>query len=108
MIATLASKVEVLKYLESFVSESITKFLKTVEDSWQPAYFLPDASMESFFDEVKNLQERAKELSYDLLAVLIGDTITEEALPTYESWLFAISDINTADDSPWTKWNRAW
>ncbi|MDQ3289863.1 MAG: acyl-ACP desaturase [Bacteroidota bacterium] len=108
MIATLASKVEVLKYLESFVSESITKFLKTVEDSWQPADFLPDASMESFFEEVKSLQERAKELSYDLLAVLIGDTITEEALPTYESWLFAISDINTADDSPWTKWNRAW
>ncbi|QMU27940.1 acyl-ACP desaturase [Adhaeribacter radiodurans] len=108
MIATLASKVEVLKYLESFVSESITKFLKTVEESWQPADFLPDASMESFFEEVKNLQERAKELSYDLLAVLIGDTITEEALPTYESWLFAISDINAADDSPWTKWNRAW
>lgn len=108
MIASIASKVEVLKYLESFVSESITNFLKTVEDSWQPADFLPDSSMESFFEEVRNLQERARELSYDLLAVLIGDTITEEALPTYESWLFAISDINTAEDSPWTKWNRAW
>ncbi|QNF34905.1 acyl-ACP desaturase [Adhaeribacter swui] len=108
MIASLASKVEVLKYLESFVAESIETLLKKVEDSWQPADFLPDASMESFFEEVKNLQERAKELSYDLLAVLIGDTITEEALPTYESWLFAISDINTAEDSPWTKWNRSW
>lgn len=108
MIASIASRVEVLKYLESFVSESITSFLKTVEDSWQPADFLPDASLESFFEEVKNLQERAKELSYDLLAVLIGDTITEEALPTYESWLFSIKDMNTAEDSPWTKWNRAW
>lgn len=108
MIATIASKVEVLKYLESFVAESITNFLKKVEDSWQPADFLPDASLESFFDEVRHLQERAKELSYDLLAVLIGDTITEEALPSYESWLFAISDINTAEDSPWTRWNRAW
>ena len=108
MIASIASKVEVLKYLESFVAESITNFIKTVEDSWQPADFLPDASLESFFDEVRSLQERAKELSYDLLAVLIGDTITEEALPSYESWLFAISDMNTAEDSPWTRWNRAW
>lgn len=108
MIASITSKVEVLKYLESFVAENINNFLKTVENSWQPADFLPDASMDSFFEEVKNLQERAKELSYDLLAVLIGDTITEEALPTYESWLFAISDMNTDEDSPWTKWNRGW
>ena len=33
-------------------------------------------------------------MSYDLWAVLIGDTITEEALPTYESWLMDVEGID--------------
>ncbi|MEJ7666590.1 MAG: acyl-ACP desaturase [Hymenobacter sp.] len=47
-----------------------------MEDSWQPADFLPDSRRDTFFDEVKELREKAGSLSYDLLAVLIGDTIT--------------------------------
>src|SRR4028119_2266510 len=106
MIAAISSRVEVLKYLESFVAENLSNFLKSVEDSWQPADLLPDSRMENFFDELKLLRERAKTLSYDLFAVLIGDTITEEALPTYESWLFNIKDLPTNEDSARTKWNR--
>jgi len=108
MIAAISSRVEVLKYLETFVGENLSNFLKSVEDSWQPTDFLPDARLDNFFDEIKLLQERAKNLSYDLFAVLIGDTITEEALPTYESWLFAITDMPNNPESPWTKWNRGW
>jgi len=108
MIAAISSRVEVLKYLETFVGENLSSFLKSVEESWQPADLLPDARLDTFFDELKQLRERAKNLSYDLFAVLIGDTITEEALPTYESWLFNITDLPTNPDSPWTKWNRGW
>lgn len=108
MIAAITSRVEVLKYLESFVAENLTNFLKSVEDSWQPADLLPDSRLDTFFDEIKLLRERAKSLSYDLFAVLIGDTITEEALPTYESWLFSIADMPNNPDSAWTKWNRGW
>jgi len=108
MIAAISSRVEVLKYLETFVGENLNSFLKSVEESWQPADLLPDARLDNFFDEIKQLRERAKSLSYDLFAVLIGDTITEEALPTYESWLFAITDMPNNPDSPWTKWNRGW
>ena len=77
MIAAISTRVEVLKYLESFVAENLSSFLKTVEESWQPADLLPDARHDNFFSEIKLLQERAKSLSYDLFAVLIGDTITE-------------------------------
>ncbi|MDO6389714.1 acyl-ACP desaturase [Pontibacter sp. BT731] len=108
MITAIASRVEVMKWMEDFVHEKMTEFLKSVEDSWQPADLLPDARMENFFEEVKNLQERARDLSYDLLAVLVGDTITEEALPTYESWLMSIKDLPTNEESPWMRWNRAW
>ena len=108
MITAIASRVEVMKWMEDFVHEKMTEFLKSVEDSWQPADLLPDARMENFFEEVKNLQERARDLSYDLLAVLVGDTITEEALPTYESWLMSIKDMPSSEESPWMRWNRAW
>jgi acyl-[acyl-carrier-protein] desaturase len=54
------------------------------------------------------LQESAKELPYDLVAVLIGDTITEEALPTYESWLTMVEDVEKNEQGGWMKWVRAW
>lgn len=102
------SRKEVMTYLEPFMLGEMSEYLKPVEDMWQPADFLPDSSKETFFDEVKDLQRNTKELSYDLLAVLIGDTITEEALPTYESWLTMVDDISRSEQGGWMKWVRAW
>jgi acyl-[acyl-carrier-protein] desaturase len=102
------SRLEVMQYLEPFIEEQIPKFLKTVEQSWQPADLLPDARDENFIDQIKELQERAMELPYDFWAVLIGDTITEEALPTYEAWLVSIEGISEQTNSPWMRWVRAW
>ncbi|MFT2011120.1 acyl-ACP desaturase [Pontibacter sp. 13R65] len=108
MITTISSRVEVMKWMEDFVAEKYNELIKSVEDSWQPADLLPDSRFETFFEEVKNLRERARDLSYDLLAVLVGDTITEEALPTYESWLMKIDGLSQEPDSPWMRWNRSW
>ncbi len=108
MITAFATRTEVIKWMEGFVSEKISEFMKTVEESWQPADLLPDSRFDNFFEEIKTLRERARELSYDVLAVLVGDTITEEALPSYESWLMTIKGMPQNDDSPWIKWNRAW
>ena len=43
---------------------------------------------------IKYLMEReqAKELGSDFWVVLVGDTVTEEALPTYEAWLMEHKD----------------
>ncbi|MCC9135638.1 acyl-ACP desaturase [Pontibacter silvestris] len=106
--APFASRIEVLRWMEDFVGENLSEFLKTVEESWQPADLLPDSRLDNFLDEVKALRERARDLSYDLLAVLVGDTITEEALPSYESWLMTIEGMPQEADSPWIKWNRGW
>ena len=40
--------------------------------------------------------------------MLVGDTITEEALPTYESWLLDLDGINQDPDNGWAKWIRTW
>jgi acyl-[acyl-carrier-protein] desaturase len=53
--------------------------------------FLPNSQNDTF-DEVKELREIAKELPYDFWVTLVGDTITEEALPTYESWLMDVEN----------------
>ncbi|RKO69270.1 acyl-ACP desaturase [Sphingobacterium puteale] len=102
------SRKEVMAYLEPFMLNEMSEYLKPVEEMWQPADFLPDASRDTFFEEIRDLQESAKELSYDLVAVLIGDTITEEALPTYESWLTMVEDVDKNEQGGWMKWVRAW
>lgn len=103
-----ATRVDVLRTLESYVAENLSRFLRTVEESWQPADLLPDSRQESFFEEVRELRERARELSYDLLAVLIGDTITEEALPNYETWFMELKGISKAAPGAWMRWVRGW
>ena len=102
------SRKEVMAYLEPYMLGEMSEYLKPVEEMWQPTDFLPDASKESFFADVKDLQENAKAIPYDLLAVLIGDTITEEALPTYESWLMMVEDVSRNEQGGWMKWVRAW
>jgi len=102
------SKVEVMNHLDKEIVDAIPAYLKPIDDIWQPADLLPQADNEAFFDHVKELKAKAGNLSYDLLAVLIGDTITEEALPTYESWLSVIHPKNEEHDSGWNQWVRAW
>lgn len=102
------SRNEVMLFLEKEVEQSGMAYLSSADENWQPADLLPDASTEQFFSEVKTLQEQAENLSYDLLAVLVGDTITEEALPTYETWLGALDGVKQNPFGGWMKWIRKW
>jgi acyl-[acyl-carrier-protein] desaturase len=50
-------------------------------------------------------------LSDDYLVCLVGDTITEEALPTYQTMLNTLDgtrDETGASPTPWGIWTRAW
>lgn len=102
------SRKEVLVHVEKHMLEMMSTYLKPIDTNWQPSDFLPDSTTENFFQDIKLLRESAKGLSYDLVAVLIGDTITEEALPTYESWLMMMDDISRDEQGGWVKWNRNW
>src|SRR6202012_1424324 len=99
---------EVMMHIEQYMLQKITEYLKPVDTIWQPSDFLPDSSRETFFSEIKELQECAQGLSYDLVAVLIGDTITEEALPTYESWLTMVEGVSDDEEGGWGQWTRHW
>jgi acyl-[acyl-carrier-protein] desaturase len=99
---------EVMRTLEKNIDSFVDKFLIPAEKIWQPTDFLPNSQKDTFIDEIKEIQELSKDLSDDFWVVLVGDTITEEALPTYESWLLDLDGITQHPDNGWAKWIRAW
>ena len=99
---------EVMKTLEKNIDSFIDSFLIPAEKIWQPTDFLPNSQKDNFIEEIKEIQEISKELDDDFWVVLVGDTITEEALPTYESWLLDLDGVTQHPDNGWAKWIRNW
>ncbi len=101
-------RLEVMQFLENKVEGFMDQYLIPVDKIWQPSDFLPNSESETFFEEVKELRELAKDLPYDFWVAMVGDTITEEALPTYESWLMDVEGVDNVERNPWAKWVRQW
>lgn len=101
-------RLEVMQFLENKVEGFMDQYLIPVEKIWQPSDFLPNSESDTFFEEVKELRELAKDLPYDFWVAMVGDTITEEALPTYESWLMDVEGVDNVERNPWSKWVRQW
>ncbi|KAL2467845.1 Acyl-[acyl-carrier-protein] desaturase 6 [Forsythia ovata] len=109
----LPEKLEVFKSLESWTSQCILPLLKPIDQCWQPNYFLPDPSQpfDDFTDSIKALRERTAGIPGEYFVVLVGDMITEEALPTYQTMintLDGVRDETGASPNPWASWTRAW
>ena len=101
-------RLEVMKHLEKDVNTLIQKYLIPPETIWQPQDFLPDAREANFTDKILEIQELAKEMPYDFWVVLVGDMITEEALPTYESWLMDVDGMDQVEGNGWATWIQQW
>jgi len=101
-------RLEVMRFLEKDIQSFMQDYLIPADKIWQPTDLLPNSESENFLEEVKELREIAKDLPYDFWVVLVGDTITEEALPTYESWLMEIDGINNEERNGWAQWIRHW
>ncbi|THU51200.1 hypothetical protein C4D60_Mb06t28490 [Musa balbisiana] len=104
-------KVEIFRALEDWAENNILVHLKPVEKCWQPQDFLPDPSSDGFYEEVQELRERSKEIPDDYYVCLVGDMITEEALPTYQTMLNTLDGVRDetgASLTSWAIWTRAW
>lgn len=104
--------VEVIEDLSPIVENMVENvLLETGEAAWQPQDYLPDMTKDSWVEEVTAFREMAAEVPDELLVVLIGDMVTEEALPTYQTLL---NTFEGCDDpigtttSPWARWSRGW
>lgn len=110
-IPVTSSHFEVIQSMEGFVKENLSELLVPIEKSWQPQDFLPDMTNPNWHEELRGFRERAAELPDALLVVLIGDMVTEEALPTYQTWLNklnGVTDWSGASDNAWAQWSRGW
>lgn len=101
---------EIVKSIEPFVEENLN-LLMPVQDSWQPSGILPHLETDAWEEEIRQLRRRAGGVPDEVLIVLVGNTVTEEALPTYQTMLNrhpGVTDESGADDSAWAHWTRGW
>jgi acyl-[acyl-carrier-protein] desaturase len=91
--------------------EALLPNLKSVEESWQPADFLPDFSGEAWRDDLDDLRAEAAGLTDEMLVVLVGNVVTEEALPSYQAALNrfgGMTDRTGVETHAWARWSRGW
>jgi acyl-[acyl-carrier-protein] desaturase len=100
----------VVRSLEPALGVLLESF-RTVEESWQPSELLPSVADESWHEEIGELREEARALSDDQLVVLVGNVVTEEALPSYQTALNrfgGITDATGVEGHAWARWSRYW
>lgn len=104
----IAKQTDVLKAIEPCVNEHLALLLP-IEKAWQPTDYLPDLTAPDWRDRLASFRSPSAELSDDVLVVLVGDMITEEALPNYAVSLNVIVQDNVGtSEAPWARWLRGW
>ena len=105
------SRFEAIRGIEGFVEENLGSLLKPVSECWQPSDFLPDLTAENWHDQLHDFRAKAAHLPDGVLVVLVGDMVTEEALPTYQTWinrLEGVTDPSGVCNNAWGRWSRGW
>lgn len=104
--------VEVIEDFAQLANEAVDNILlETGEHAWQPQDYLPDLSKDGWMEEVHELREMSSGLPDEVMVVLVGDMVTEEALPTYQTLLNTFEgcdDPTGTTDSAWARWSRGW
>ncbi|XP_062209304.1 acyl-[acyl-carrier-protein] desaturase 4, chloroplastic-like [Phragmites australis] len=114
-------QVEIIRSLNGWVAENMLPLLSPVESAWQPHDYLPRSSAEpgsseaeafdAFTEGVADLRAGAACLPDDVLVCLVGNMVTEEALPTYQSMgnrTEGSGDETGSSTLPWARWLRGW
>lgn len=107
-IAAPPAHAEVIQAIEPAVAREL-RVLPDAAVAWQPTDYLPDLRIEGWQDEVASLRAAARAVPDDLLVVLVGDMVTEEALPSYAMALNTlVRDDTGTSPRPWARWLRGW
>ncbi len=108
----LQTKIEVIKQVEPLVQEAVDSILVDAETCWQPSDFLPTMNTEDALDQIRLLRTRSAGLPNEVMLSLVGNMITEEALPSYQTYFNLVNGINEernlTSKNPWVSWSRGW
>jgi acyl-[acyl-carrier-protein] desaturase len=106
-VGTPPVQAEVLAGLQGDVKQNL--LLLPVDEAWQPTDYLPDLTAEDWAERLRHFRQPACDLDDELLVVLVGGMITEEALPNYSVALNLLANDPTGtSDAPWARWMRGW
>jgi len=98
----------VIRALEPAVERNL-QLLRPPGAAWQPSDYLPDLSAEGWHEALASLRRGVRALPDDVLVVLVGDMVTEEALPSYSMALNQlVQDRTGTGPGPWARWLRGW
>jgi acyl-[acyl-carrier-protein] desaturase len=103
------SRERLLQELEPCLAEQL-KLIPSVSKVWQPSDFLP-LDGESPSSWARDFRESCRGICPEIIVVLAGNAITEEALPSYSAALRRVDGMRQMPgdaSSPWMQWSRAW
>ncbi len=106
----IAKNMEVIGMLEGFVAQTVETTLLDPDDCWQPTDFLPDLTKPDAMEEIVKLRERSDCIPDSVISSLVGNMITEEALPSYQTYfnLMVNEERELTSTNGWVRWSRAW
>ena len=111
-INELEKNAAIIADLEPLAAKAVEDYLVDPQQCWQPTDFLPDMSENDALEQVFQLRKRTDAIPPEVISSLVGNMITEEALPNYQSFFNLLkgmnSDGNMASDNGWVRWSRAW
>ena len=101
---------EVIREMEPFVREKLKYLIGDRRKWWASDVFnFMEKDDEECFDKLKELREEARELRDEELVVLVGNEVTEEALPNYSRRLANLfPDASGTSQNAWNIWERGW
>jgi acyl-[acyl-carrier-protein] desaturase len=103
---------EVIAGLESMAAQAVSEFLADPQQCWQPTDFLPDMTQDNAMEQVALLRKRTDNIPDEIISSLVGNMITEEALPNYQSFFNLLKGVNTdgnmSSTNGWVRWSRSW
>src|SRR5438045_8699282 len=92
---------EVLVSLQPVVQENLS-LLTPIDQAWQPTDYLPDLTAPDWRERLAGFRAPAEQLTDAVLVVLVGDMVTEAALPSYSVSLNLLADDRAGrSHAPW-------
>jgi acyl-[acyl-carrier-protein] desaturase len=103
-------EVEVVREMEPFVKERLKYLVGDRRKWWASQYFdFMQGEDNECFRRLKDLRDEARGLSNEELVVLVGNEVTEEALPNYSRrFANAFPDPTGTSQNAWNVWGRGW
>ncbi len=101
---------EVIAMLSDTVAKAVEEDLMNPDECWQPTDFLPDLTKEDAYEQIKYLRDRCEGIPDSVITSLVGNMITEEALPSYQTYfnLMMNNEKDLTSTNGWVRWSRAW